>query len=95
MQTIRGILNEYRDAYIQQLQGYWAKDYIEEPKTNWNNIFDNIVSEFEAYSDDEASSDECGMTIKQRLDGGEFTEYDIDNLFDMFTMYLDIANYDF
>lgn len=95
MQTIRGILNEYREAYIQQLQGYWAKDYTEEPKTNWNNIFNNIIGEFESYADDEASTDENGNTIQENYEQGNYSENDIDNLFDMFIMYLDISEYDF
>lgn len=91
MQTIREILNENREYFIQQLE----EIYTGEPETNWNNIFDNIIDEFESYADDEASTDENGDTIQTNYEQGNYDEIDINNSFDNFIMFLDIREYDF
>lgn len=91
MQTIREILNENREYFIQQLE----EIYTGEPETNWNNIFDNVVTEFECYADDEASTDENGDTIQTSYEQGNYDEIDINNSFDNFIMFLDIKEYDF
>ena len=41
MLTITEILNNNREAFIQQLE----ENYNGEPETNWNNIFNNIITE--------------------------------------------------
>lgn len=91
MQTIREILNENREYFIQQLE----EIYTGEPETNWNNIFDNIIDEFESYADDEASTDENGDTIQTNYEQGNYDKIDINNSFDNFIMFLDIREYDF
>lgn len=91
MQTIREILNENREYFIQQLE----ENYTGEPETNWNNIFDNLIAEFESYAEDEASVDENGNTIQTNYEQGNFDEIDINNSFDNFIMFLDIKEYDF
>ena len=85
-----------KDAYIQQ----WQKDYDGKPNTSWDNIFDNVVNEFELYCDDEASShvEEGGMygkTIKERYDDGEIDAEDVENEFDEWTIWLDLNEYDY
>jgi hypothetical protein len=91
MQTIREIINENREYFIQQLE----EIYTGEPETNWNNIFDNVVTEFECNADDEASADENGNTIQTNYEQGNYDEIDINNSFDNFIMFLDIREYDF
>lgn len=91
MQTIREILNENREYFIQQLE----EIYTGEPETSWNNIFDNLIDEFESYADDEASTDENGDTIQTNYEQGNYDEIDINNSFDNFIMFLDIREYDF
>lgn len=91
MQTIRECINEYREYYIQKLE----EDFITEIKTSWNDIFDNVVTEFECYADDEASADENGDTIQTNYEQGNFDETDIRNSFDNFIMFVDIKEYDF
>lgn len=91
MQTIREILNDNREYFIQQLE----TGHTGEPETNWNNIFDNLIDEFESYAGDEASADENGNTIQTNYEQGNFDEIDISNSFDNFIMFIDITEYDF
>ena len=91
MLTIKEILNNNREAFIQQLE----EIYNGEPETNWNNIFNNIIVEFESFAEDEASADENGKTIQTNYEQGVFDEIDISNNFDNFIMFLDIKEYDF
>lgn len=91
MLTITEILNNNREAFIQQFE----ENYTGEPETNWNNIFDNLIAEFESYAEDEASADENGNTIQANYEQGNFDEIDINNSFDNFIMFLDIKEYDF
>ena len=91
MLTIKEILNNNREAFIQQLE----ENYNGEPETNWNNIFNNIIVEFESFVEDEASADENGKTIWTNYEQGVFDEIDISNSFDNFIMFLDIKEYDF
>lgn len=93
MQAIREVINEYREYYIQKLE----EDFTAEIKTNWNNIFNNVVTEFECYVDDEASALYCndGNTVKESYDNGYFDEADIRTIFDSFVMFIDIEQYDF
>ena len=85
-----------KDAYIQQ----WSEDYEGTPATSWENIWDNVVNEFELYADDEASShaDGHGMygpTIKERFDSGEIGAEDVEYEFDSWVMWLDLSDYDY
>ena len=89
--TITKILNNNREAFIQQLE----ENYTGEPETNWNNIFDNLIAEFESYAGDEVSADENGNTIQTNYEQGKFDEIDINNSFDSFIMFIDITEYDF
>ena len=91
MLTITEILNNNREAFIQHLE----ENYNGEPETNWNNIFNNIIVEFESFAEDEASADENGKTIQTNYEQGDFDEIDISNSFDNFIMFLDIKEYDF
>lgn len=91
MQTIREAINEYREYYIQKLED----DFIAEIKTNWHNIFDNIIAEFECYVYDEASADENGNTIQTNYEQGNCDETDIRNSFYNFIMFVDVKEYDF
>lgn len=85
-----------KDAYIQR----WSEDYEGTPATSWENIWDNVVNEFELYADDEASShsDDRGMygpTIKERFDSGEIDAEDVEYEFDEWVMWLDLSDYDY
>ena len=80
-----------KDFYI----GRFQDDYNGEPATSWDNIFDNVVAEFEAYAGDEASSIEGGYTVEEAFDEGIYDANDVDSVFDQFVMWLDLNEYDY
>ena len=78
-------------AYIDR----WSNDYEGTPKSSWDQIFDAVESEFEAYADDEASSDETGRTLVNRFEDGDIDDDGMDSEFDMWVEWLDLNDYDF
>ena len=82
---------------IRQNKGYYlikfAKNY-ENPNTDYNTIFNNILIDFENYAEDEASIGEYG-TLSQAFYNGYYSDVDIDNEFDDFTNCVDLEDYDF
>lgn len=78
-----------KDYYIQRLES----EFTGTPNTSWENIFNNLVAEFELYADDEVSSGDGG-TIKERYDAGIYDANDVDVEFDNFIMWLDANDYD-
>lgn len=77
------IIELNRDAYIQRLSREWEGT----PNTSWDVIFDNLLDEFKAYADDEASD-----FIEQKFYDGEYTAEDVDNEFDNFITWIDDIN---
>ena len=85
-----------KDAFIQE----WQNDYTGTPKTSWDNIFENLVNDFELYADDEASShyEEGGFygpTIQERWGAGEISSEEVMWEFDEWLMGLDLSDYDY
>lgn len=88
--TISAVLNQNKKYYIKKL----SNDYKMEPKTSWEKIFDNLISEFESYASDESSTGNYG-TILESFTNGYYLEINIDNEFDTFISHIDISNFDY
>lgn len=84
------LLTGSADAYIQE----WSDRYSGDPDTSWDNIFDNVLFDFTLYAEDEASANENGLTLLDRVEQGIATDDDIFNEFDQFIMFRDLNDYD-
>lgn len=84
--TINNLIEEKRDSFMQIL-----REQIEgEPRTNWNNILDLLLYDFEAYVGDEASG-----FIDEQYERGEIDDSELLWQFEQFVMFLeDINEYD-
>lgn len=85
-----------KEAYIQE----WSNNYTGQPNTSWDNIFDNVVTEFELYAGDEASAEmdknhNWGKTLEEQYYDGEISAEDVENAFDSWVMWKDLAEYDY
>lgn len=79
-----------KDAIINE----WRSTYDGEPSTSWDEIFDNVVNDFELYCDDEASAMGTDRFLKERFDSGELSESDMLTEFYDFIRFIDLADYD-
>lgn len=85
-----------KEAYIQE----WSNNYIGQPNTSWDNIFDNVVNEFELYAEDEASAEmdknrNWGKTLKEQYYDGEISAEDVEDAFDGWVIWEDLSEYDY
>lgn len=72
----------------------WRNTYDGEPSTSWDEIFDNVVNDFELYCDDEASSYGEDRTLKEKFDAGVLSESDMLTEFYDFIRFIDVSDYD-
>lgn len=84
------LLTGSADAYTQE----WSNQYKGDPDTSWDNIFDNVLFDFTLYAEDEASADETGLTLLDRVEQGIATDDDIFSEFEEFIMVRDLTDYD-
>ena len=78
------------DEYIKE----WQDDY-EEPDCGWDNLFDNVLAEFELFCEDEASINDDGLTIMQRYENGDISNVGMELEFENWVMWEDLDDYDY
>lgn len=80
-----------RESYIQE----WQEASDGEPNTSWDNIFDNVVNDFELYCGDEMSGMGTDLPITERFNHGLLNERDIATEFADWVQWIDLPAYDY
>ena len=80
-----------RESYIQE----WQEAFDGEPNTSWDNIFDNVVNDFELYCGDEMSGMGTDLPITERFNHGLLNERDIATEFADWVRWIDLSDYDY
>lgn len=80
------LLKKAKSSFI----AMFKRDYTGNPKTSWDNIYDNYSAQYLSYADDEASD-----FIGDKYNAGEVAVSEILDDFENFITFSDIDDYDY